>query len=79
DMTQSSARIIYTGLRLRRTEIPGKCSLPEKIYRSYLYIPINTWWPGDSYETVLFSCGIEYPESSRNIFSPDSEKITYAG
>ncbi|KAL3862787.1 hypothetical protein ACJMK2_008734, partial [Sinanodonta woodiana] len=77
-MTQSSARRIYNGSRMRRTETPGKCSLPEKIYRSYLYIPINSWWPDDSYETVLFSCGIEYNESSRNIFSQDSEKITYA-
>ncbi|KAL3862830.1 hypothetical protein ACJMK2_008776, partial [Sinanodonta woodiana] len=77
-MNPLSRRRLYNGSEAIKIATEGGCSVPEKMYKSYLHIPIYTIWPDNTYKTVLFSCGVEFSESSRNMFSADSENITFA-
>ncbi|KAL3887591.1 hypothetical protein ACJMK2_027530, partial [Sinanodonta woodiana] len=47
----------------------GSCVLPEQIYTSTLDLQQNTTWTDNSDKVLIFSCRIEYPDSTMNLIT----------
>ncbi|KAL3887594.1 hypothetical protein ACJMK2_027533, partial [Sinanodonta woodiana] len=60
------------------TETGGSCVLPEQLYTSTLDLQQNTTWSDNSDKVLIFSCIIEYPDSTMNLITSGSHTIRFA-
>ncbi|KAL3887461.1 hypothetical protein ACJMK2_027402, partial [Sinanodonta woodiana] len=56
----------------------GSCVPPEQLYTSTLDLQQNTTWSDNSDKILNFSCRIEYPDSTMNLFTAGSQSIRFA-
>ncbi|KAL3887601.1 hypothetical protein ACJMK2_027538, partial [Sinanodonta woodiana] len=56
----------------------GSCVLPEQLYTSTLDLQQNTTWSDNSDKILIFSCRIEYPDSTMNLITSGSHTIRFA-
>ncbi|KAL3887585.1 hypothetical protein ACJMK2_027524 [Sinanodonta woodiana] len=56
----------------------GSCVLPEQLYTSTLDLQQNTTLSDNSDKVLIFSCRIEYPDSTMNLITSGSHTIRFA-
>ncbi|KAL3887432.1 hypothetical protein ACJMK2_027374 [Sinanodonta woodiana] len=75
-LTASSPYEVYK--TVNPTVTGGSCVLPEQLYTSTLDLPQNTAWSDNSDKILIFSCRIEYPDSTMNLTTSGSQPIKFA-
>ncbi|KAL3887479.1 hypothetical protein ACJMK2_027420, partial [Sinanodonta woodiana] len=56
----------------------GSCVLPEQLYTSTLDLQQNTTWTDNSDKLLIFSCRMEYPDSTLNLITSGSHTVRFA-
>ncbi|KAL3887536.1 hypothetical protein ACJMK2_027476, partial [Sinanodonta woodiana] len=74
--TASSPYEVYK--TVNATGTGGSCVPPEQLYTSTLDLQQNTTWSDNSDKVLIFSCRIEYPDSTMNLISSGSQTIRFA-
>ncbi|KAK3596205.1 hypothetical protein CHS0354_016694 [Potamilus streckersoni] len=76
DISPSAIHTFYIDTRTQVTS--GSCTSPEELYTSSLFLPLYTIWQNNIDKTVTLSCGIEYSDVSRNVYSQESKPVRFA-
>ncbi|KAL3887425.1 hypothetical protein ACJMK2_027367, partial [Sinanodonta woodiana] len=56
----------------------GSCVLPEQLYTSTLDLQQNTTWSDNSDKILIFSCRIDYPDSTMNLITTGAHTIRFS-
>ncbi|KAL3887472.1 hypothetical protein ACJMK2_027413 [Sinanodonta woodiana] len=76
DQTSSSPYEVYK--TVNPTGTGGSCVPPEQLYTSTLDLQQITTWSDNSDKVLIFSCRIEYPDSTMNLITSGSYTIKFA-